>query len=33
MGFLRTLRNVEEWLDRKMGIETQGIDHIHEEDK
>jgi hypothetical protein len=33
MGFLRTLRNGEEWLDRKMGIETQGIDRIHEEDK
>ena len=33
MGFLRTLRDGEEWLDRKMGIETQGIDRIHEEDK
>ena len=33
LGFLRTLRNGEEWLDRKMGIETQGIDRIHEEDK
>jgi hypothetical protein len=32
-GFLRTLRGGEEWLDRKMGIETQGIDRIHEEDK
>lgn len=32
-GFLRTLRNGEEWLDKKMGIETQGIDRIHEEDK
>ena len=32
-GFLRKLRYGEEWLDRKMGIETQGIDRIHEEDK
>jgi hypothetical protein len=32
-GVLRSLRNGEEWLDRKMGIETQGIDRIHEEDK
>ncbi|KAG0649894.1 Purine-cytosine permease fcyB [Hyphodiscus hymeniophilus] len=32
-GFLRSLRAGEEWLDRKMGIETQGIDRIHEEDK
>lgn len=32
-GFLRTLRRGEEWLDEKMGIETQGIDRIHEEDK
>lgn len=32
-GFLRKLRDGEEWLDRKMGIETQGIDRIHEEDK
>ena len=33
LGFLRNLRQGEEWLDRKMGIETQGIDRIHEEDK
>jgi len=32
-GVLRSLRAGEEWLDRKMGIETQGIDRIHEEDK
>jgi hypothetical protein len=32
-GFLKTLRDGEEWLDAKMGIETQGIDRIHEEDK
>lgn len=30
---LRKLREGEEWLDAKMGIETQGIDRIHEEDK
>ena len=33
MGFLRKMREGEEWLDAKMGIETQGIDRIHEEDK
>lgn len=27
------MRAGEKWLDRKMGIETQGIDRIHEEDK
>ena len=32
-GILRTMRRGEEWLDEKMGIETQGIDRIHEEDK
>ncbi|KAK0100160.1 hypothetical protein ONS95_008499 [Cadophora gregata] len=32
-GFLRSMRRGEEWLDEKMGIETQGIDRIHEEDK
>lgn len=32
-GFLRRMRRGEEWLDEKMGIETQGIDRIHEEDK
>lgn len=32
-GFLRSLRQGEEWLDAKIGIETQGIDRIHEEDK
>ena len=30
---LRYLRRWEEWLDKKMGIETQGIDRIPEEDK
>jgi hypothetical protein len=32
-GFLRSLRRGEEWLDEKMGIETQGIDRIKEEEK
>ena len=32
-GILRKLRESEEWLDSKIGIETQGIDRIHEEDK
>ena len=32
-GFLRRMRAGEEWLDEKMGIETQGVDRIHEEDK
>ena len=32
-GILRSLRQGEEWLDAKVGIETQGIDRIHEEDK
>ncbi|KAH9214872.1 purine-cytosine permease-like protein [Leptodontidium sp. 2 PMI_412] len=32
-NILRTLRKGEEWLDEKMGIETQGIDRIREEDK
>jgi hypothetical protein len=32
-GILRTLRQGEEWLDAKIGIETQGIDRIHEENK
>jgi hypothetical protein len=32
-GILRKLRESEEWLDAKVGIETQGIDRIHEEDK
>lgn len=32
-GILGTLNNAEEWLDAKMGIETQGVDRIHEEDK
>ena len=32
-SFLRSLRRGEEWLDKKMGIETQGIDRIKEEDK
>jgi hypothetical protein len=30
---LRYMRRWEEWLDEKMGIETQGIDRIREEDK
>ena len=32
-GILRKMRAGEEWLDAKMGIETQGIDRIHEADK
>ncbi|KAF8850758.1 purine-cytosine permease-like protein [Acephala macrosclerotiorum] len=32
-GVFKRLRDGEEWLDAKMGIETQGIDRIHEEDK
>ena len=32
-GILHRMRGGEEWLDEKMGIETQGIDRIHEEDK
>jgi len=32
-GILGKLTAGEEWLDEKMGIETQGIDRIHEEDK
>jgi hypothetical protein len=32
-GILRKLRQGEEWLDAKMGIETQGVDRIREEDK
>jgi hypothetical protein len=32
-GILAKLTAGEEWLDEKMGIETQGIDRIHEEDK
>ncbi|TAQ86038.1 hypothetical protein B7494_g5638 [Chlorociboria aeruginascens] len=32
-GFFRRLRRGEEWLDEKMGIETQGVDRIREEDK
>ena len=31
--WLGKMRQGEEWLDAKMGIETQGIDRIHEEDK
>jgi hypothetical protein len=30
---LRYMRRWEEWLDEKLGIETQGIDRIPEEDK
>jgi hypothetical protein len=33
VGVLHKMRMGEEWLDQKMGIETQGIDIIHEEDK
>jgi Permease for cytosine/purines, uracil, thiamine, allantoin len=29
----RVLRQAEEWMDNKMGIETQGIDRIPEADK
>ncbi|MCJ1287648.1 hypothetical protein MMC26_007000 [Xylographa opegraphella] len=30
---VRSMRHAEEWLDRKMGIELQGIDRIPEEEK
>jgi hypothetical protein len=30
---IRTMRNAEEWLDAKIGIETRGIDRIPEEQK
>jgi hypothetical protein len=30
---LRYLRQGEEWLDAKMGVETRGIDRVPEEDK
>jgi hypothetical protein len=30
---LRTMRQGEEWLDAKMGVETKGIDRITEEEK
>jgi hypothetical protein len=33
VGVLAKMRRGEEWLDEKMGIETQGVDRIHEEDK
>lgn len=33
LPILRKLRRGEEWLDEIMGIETQGIDRIKEEDK
>jgi len=33
VGILAKMRRGEEWLDEKMGIETQGVDRIHEEDK
>lgn len=32
-GPFRVMRHGEEWLDAKMGIETQGIDRIPEEEK
>ena len=32
-GPFRAMRRGEEWLDEKMGIETQGIDRIPEEEK
>ncbi len=32
-GPFRVLRKGEEWLDTKLGIETQGIDRIPEEEK
>ena len=31
--FIRKMRESEEWLDKKMGIELQGIDRIPEEQK
>ena len=33
VGVLHKLRQGENWLDEKMGIETQGVDIIHEENK
>lgn len=33
IGFLRALRKSEEWLDKKLGVETQGIERIPEEEK
>lgn len=33
VAILRSLRHLEEWLDGKVGFETQGIDRIPEEDK
>ncbi|KAI1003914.1 hypothetical protein K3495_g4296 [Podosphaera aphanis] len=32
-GILSRMQRGEAWLDEKMGIETQGADRIHEEDK
>lgn len=32
-SILGKMRQGEEWLDAKMGIETQGVDRIHEKDK
>lgn len=31
--FLRVMRKGEEWLDRKMGIELQGINRIPDDEK
>ena len=33
ISIFRHLRKGEEWLDKKMGVETQGIDRIPEEQK
>ena len=33
ISIFRHLRQGEEWLDRKMGVELQGIDRIPEEKK
>jgi len=33
ISLFRHMRKGEEWLDRKMGVETQGIDRIPEQQK
>jgi hypothetical protein len=33
ISIFRHMGKVEEWLDKKMGVETQGIDRIPEEQK
>lgn len=30
---LQKLRNVETWLDKKLGIETQGVERIREDER